>query len=341
MGFISIIELLALLIIAPFAMGLLLRKKSEGLVCVLAYGFMIEWATFFVCAVPAIILERRLSEFTYPLLGLWLVLSFAGLVLFFKKKEKMPKAASLSKSEIIYLGIFIALVAFQLYKAVFYAYEDGDDSFYVATSQVASASDRMFLMDAYKGNPTEIEYRYALAPFSIWIAMLGRVCGVHIATLSHIVIPVVFILLTYIIYNEIANLFFKDSKEKKYMFLSLVAVFEMFSNVSTSTSGTFMLTRARQGKEALACIVIPLLFLEIFRMIKADYELSVRRWILLLTICMGASLTSVFANILIPFMILFLVICELVKKCPVKKILATCLVIVPNLCVVLLYYFLD
>lgn len=341
MNIISVVVLVAILILAPLFMGFPFRKEGESIWGSFPYGIVVEWALFFALAVPAILLKRTLSELIYTVLVLWFIFALCGALFFIKSEKHRHKAAVLSKSEIIYLGIFLALVAFQLYKAVFYAYADGDDSFYVATSQVANASDKMFMADAYKGNATTMEYRYALAPFPIWIAMISRLSKVNVATLSHVIIPVVFIPLTYIIYNKIAICFFKEDKEKRYMFLSLVAVFEMFSNVSTSTSGTFLLTRARQGKEALACIIIPLMFLEIYEIIKADYELSFRQWALLLFLCVGASLTSVFANILVPFMVLFLIICEIVKKCPVKRILAKCLVVVPNLCVALLYIFLD
>lgn len=341
MGFISFVILFSILILVPLLMGLLFKGEGAGCAISLAYGFVAEWAVFFVMAIPAIILKRSLSELIYPVLGLWLIGAFAGAIYFFKSGKCKIRWNALTKSEIVYLGIFLAIVAFQLYKTVFYAYADGDDSFYVATSQVANASDKMFLADAYKGDATSIEYRYALAPFPIWIAMVSRLSGVNVATLSHVIIPVVFIILTYIIYNEIAGILFAEDKEKKYMFLSLVAVFEMFSNVSTSTSGTFMLTRARQGKEALACIVIPLMFFVIFRMIKSGFELPLMRWFLLLLISVGASLTSVFANILVPFMVLFLVICEIVQKCPLKRILASCVVVLPNLCVALLYIVLD
>lgn len=341
MSIISIFVLLIILILAPLSMGLMFKEEGSGKAISFVYGFVIEWATFFVLAIPAILFKRRLSELIYFVLGVWLIFSFLGLFSFFRCGKRGSIRCLLSKSEIIYLGIFLALVAFQLYKAVFYAYADGDDSFYVATSQVADASDKMFIMDAYKGNPTRIEYRYALAPFPVWIALVSRLSGVNAATVSHVIIPLVFIPLTYIIYDEIAILFFDEDREKRYMFLCLVAVFEMFSNVSTSTSGTFLLTRARQGKEALACIVIPLMFLMIGRMIKSDFELSIKRWFLFLLISVGASLTSVFANMLIPFMILFLVICEIVGKCTIKKILASSLVALPNLCVALLYIVLD
>lgn len=340
MGVFSFFVLLTIFILFPFLLGALFKGEETGYAVSLAYGFAVEWATFFVLAIPAIIFKRSLSELIYPVLGIWLVLSVVGGVLFVKSKKQFKRCV-LSKTEIIYLGIFLAIVGFQLYKAVFYAYEDGDDAFYVATSQIANASDRMFLMDAYKGTATTMEYRYALAPFPIWIAMVSRLSGVNVATLSHVIIPVVFISLTYIIYNEIAGLLFNGEREKKYMLLSLVALFEMFSNVSTSTSGTFLLTRARQGKEALACIVIPLVFLEVYRIIKSGYDIKFRQWAFLVVLCTAGALTSVFANLLIPFMILFLIICELINKCPIKRILADCLVVLPSLCVAFLYFFLD
>ena len=226
-----------------------------------------------------------------------------------------------------------------LYKTIFYAYADGDDSFYVATARTAEISDTMYLLDAYVGVPlSEPNYRYGFAPFPIWIATLARVGRIDATTLSFSILSPMLILVTYFLFNEISKLLFgAQNREKRYMFLILAAVFEMFSNVSTSTAGTFMLTRARQGKEALACIVLPFAFYELFRLLKADGNVKLRDFLILFATASAASLTSLLGNVLVPLMFMAAGIWMIVKRKNIKNILLLAMSVAVNVCTVLLY----
>ncbi len=237
----------------------------------------------------------------------------------------------------LFLALFIGVVLFQLYKAIFYAYEDGDDAYYISVAASAASSDTMYKLDAYMGIPTSVNYRYALAPFPIWIACLTRLSGLNTAFIAHALLPAFLLLVTYVIYIEISKLLFKESKEKQYMLLTLISVFFMFENVSTSTEGTFLLTRARQGKEALADIILPFLFLMILKLLKADLQIKASDWLMLLITLIAASLTSVLGNILAPLMILFLFIISIIKK-KFKLLPGIAALVIPNACMCLIYY---
>lgn len=341
MTVLQVFETTILLLVLPMAMGLLLRKEKESLLISFVYGYILQWAIFFVVCVPEIIKKGTLSRVSKITIAVYAVCAVLGLVKYFLTKKERNRPAVLSKSEIIYLAVFLGLVLFQIYKALFFAYEDGDDSFYVSISQYSAVADRMYTADAYRGTPTVIWYRYALAPFPEWIASFAQRTGINAAIFSHTIIPPVFIVITYIIFNEIAKLLFKEDAEKRYMFLALIAVFEMFENVSTSTSGTFLLTRARQGKEALACIVLPLLFFEIFCVIKNDCKISFSMFVLMVCTGISASLTSMFGNMLAPVMTAFLLLYILIKKKGLKSFILTGLTIVPNALAVLLYLIVD
>ncbi len=339
--FLQGLMLCAGLLILPLFMGFVPSKKNTDLKLVWATGFLCEWAVVFVCFLPAIIkqmpfhMPALLSLFICAFIGL------VGLVIAIAEKRFMNAFSSkkklLSKSEIIYLGIFLAIVLFQLYKTIFYAYEDGDDAFYVATSQIAATSDTMYRLEAYLGIPIEMNYRYALAPFPMWIAAISYLTKINVVIISHTVLPPILILVTYAIYVEISKLLYEEDRKKRYIFLMLLALLFMFENVSTSTQGTFLLTRARQGKEALANVILPFLFLTGFRIIKEKCEVKFRDWLLLVITSTATALTSLLGNILAPLMVLALLIYMLVKKQKFTKILAIGTSVIPCALAVLLY----
>ncbi len=341
MTVLQVFETIILLLVLPAAMGLLLRKEKESMLITFVYGYILQWAVFFVVCVPYIIKRGRLSHVSKITIAVYAVCALGGIVKYLFSKKNRITVRILSKSEIVYLAVFLGLVIFQIYKALFFAYEDGDDSFYVSISQYSAVADYMYTTDAYRGTPSVIWYRYALAPFPEWIASFAQRTGINAAIFSHTIIPPVFIVITYIIFNEIAKLLFEEDAEKRYMFLVLLAVFEMFENVSTSTSGTFLLTRARQGKEALACIVLPLLFFEIYYVIKNGCKISFLMFLLMVCTSISAALTSMFGNMLAPLMVGFLMLYVVIKKKGLKAFLLAGLTIVPNALAVLLYLIVD
>lgn len=305
---------------------------------IFVYGFALEWAVFFLTAVPLIVLDKPFIILYKAWMAESVVLVLAGMAVFMLSKEKrVSNYMLLTKSEVIYLGLFLAIVLFQFYKTVFYSYEDGDDAFYVSMANVIDENSSMYRTEPYLGVASLINYRYAIAPFPMWLAVIAKFVGINGAIIAHTVIPVFLILVTYAIFNEIAILLFEDNREKRFMFLTLAAAYEMFSAVSTSTSGRFLLTRARQGKEALANIILPLLFYEIFRIIKNSCEIRFNDLLRLAVVCAASALTSTFGNVLAPIMVMALCLYLLIVNKSLKKAVAAAFAVIPNLLTVLLY----
>ena len=345
MTVLGIIGLTASLLIVPFFMGLLTMETSESVFVTAVRGLITEWAIFTVVSVPCIIAETSLSLVLTVMVILSLLFSALGILrlMILRRKREIKlyiiKKQLLSKNEMIFLALFLGIVLFQLYKALFYAYEDGDDAYYISVAASAAASDTMYKTDAYMGTAASVNYRYALAPFPIWISCLTRISGFKTAFIAHTVLPAFLLIVTYVIYIQISKLLFKESIEKQYMLLTLLSVFFMFENVSTSTQGTFLLTRARQGKEALANIILPFLFLMFLKLIKNDLNVKAAEWLMLLITLTSAALTSVLGNILAPVMILFLFIYTAIKK-KFKLLPGLAALVIPNACMCVLYYLL-
>ena len=110
------------------------------------------------------------------------------------------------------------------------------------------------------------------------------------------------------------------------------------ANVSTSTAGTFMLTRARQGKEALACIILPLLFYELFYILKAEGQVKITDFLILISTSSAAALSSFLGNVLVPLMLFGAGIWMLVKRKGFKNIFLLAAATVINLLAILVYF---
>ena len=84
-----------------------------------------------------------------------------------------------TKLEVLLWFIFGTLLAIQLYMTAFYAYPDGDDAFYTVTSVITETSQNMYINIPYTGETSVLDKRHAFSSAPIFMAFLGKVCGVH------------------------------------------------------------------------------------------------------------------------------------------------------------------
>jgi len=150
---------------------------------------------------------------------------------------------------------------------------------------------------------------------------------------------VILIPITYVIYNAVADRLYENNKTGKYMFLCLIAVFVLFAHYSYNSAEVFLLTRTRQGKEALANIIIPILFYDMLA--KASMEelkYDAKNYISIILIGISAALTSVFGNVLVLMMIFAAFIYSFYRRADIKyKLMTAALAILP-LVTVAFYY---
>ncbi len=195
---------------------------------------------------------------------------------------------------ILFWLVFAGLLLFQLYMSYHLAYSDGDDAFYLPVSVTALEADSMYLNNPYTGNTQIIDVRHGLGPYPIWLAYLAKFTGVNATVMAQSMLPVVLIVLTYVVYLEIgrgllAGSMFKDARAKNEdkpethkegnihaenegwmlpLFMIFVSALQIFGNYSFYTGATFLLTRSRQGKEALGNLILPMIFLLLLEMSK-------------------------------------------------------------------------
>lgn len=194
-------------------------------------------------------------------------------------------------------GIFIVLWFIQMIALFILAVNDGDDAFYMAVAERARESGELYTANVYSFGTTGLNYRYAMAPFPIWIAFLSRISGVHTLTIGHVVLGIMLVTMSYVVYAELGKNLFDNNRKKQLLFLIFIAVLYVWGNTSSHTAESFLLLRSRQGKALVAGLVFPAVFALILKIGKSleqckviclqDYFLAA---VIILTGCLGSTL---------------------------------------------------
>lgn len=367
---ISIFSLLFWLIIIPFCIGLIPvnfispYKRNPGLVILAGYFCM--WALFEVITIPAVLWVQyhNFSVASDCFTVLSILSAIAGLVVWYRsmkngkpgllfgvnknkndisviKKRKMKLLADITWEERIEWLLFLGLVGFQLYKAAAYASFDGDDAYYVVESLIAQQADVMYRILPYTGGSTGLDVRHVLAVFPMWVAFIAVKSDIHATIVSHVVMPLLLIPLTYLVYYEIGKaLFGKRSagehgrgKENLPVFMILMCMFQIFGNVSIYTNETFFLTRTWQGKAVAGSLVIPAfiwLFLLIYDGVRKEKRTDAGLWILLVCVNMTAGICSSIAVFIVSILIAVTAFCLMLVERDFKVLLKIGAACIPN-----------
>lgn len=385
---IQIIGLLFWLVIIPFCIGLIPAnfisedRRHPGLTFLAGYFTM--WALYGIVTIP-VVLFVKYDNFILAsncFMTLSVLCAAAGVWLLYRNRsdrkpaEFMQYIRGMGWAERIEWLLFFLLLGFQLYKAAAYASFDGDDAYYVVESLIAQQADTMYSILPYTGRHTGLDIRHALAVFPMWIAFVATKSHIHATILSHTVMPLILIPLTYLVYYEIGRVLFarqggKDellSRENLPVFMILMGVFQIFGNGSIYTNETFFLTRTWQGKAVAGSLVIPALlwlFLLLYdgmgiresfgrRRIgggkrPADGEAAVagRRhqeerktaglWFLLVCVNMTAGICSSIAVFLVSILMAVTALCLALTERDYKVVLKMGAVCIPNAVYVLAY----
>lgn len=358
---IKIVGLVLWLFLIPFCIGLIpmpwIPEKKRNVGVVLVAGYLIMLPLCWLVTVPCILFVKYYSFlvmvkwFTVLLAAAALLGIGAGVWIYKNGRPVLHRSdldmGGMALAEKAGWLLFFALVAWQLYKAFTLTSFDGDDAEYVAQSLVTWQSNTMYLIRPYTGGTTSLDIRHSLAVLPIWVAYIGRMTGLHTTILAHSVLPFVWIPLTYFVFYEVGKHLLKGKKEFLPAFMVLMALLQIFGNVSIFTNETFFLTRTWQGKAVAASFVLPLtvwLLLWIFdgkEGKKRRKEPAAGMWALLALANMTAGVCTsmmVFLNaVMIGAAAFWLALAERKFSILVKAGLAC----VPNVIYMLLYLFLH
>ncbi|MBR5799074.1 MAG: hypothetical protein IKY23_03335 [Lachnospiraceae bacterium] len=291
MVFLNCLGLIFWLLVLPFGIGLLpaalLPSKDRTPGVIFLAGYFGVFALLELVGIPIVLttVYHGFSYLTYVYMSVCLLAAAAGVLLFLQKKKKGLWRLEagiclkrLSMEEKIGYLLFFLVLGFQLYMAFTRASFDGDDAYYGVQSVIAQQIDMLYRFNPYTGDSMPLDARHALALIPAWEAFVGRMSGVHATIISHSVMPLVLLPLTYLLYFQIGKKLLADKKEMLPMFMILISLFQMFGNVSIYTAETFLLTRTWQGKSVAANLVLPAviwIFLMLFDEAKQEQETDI------------------------------------------------------------------
>ena len=285
----KMIGLVVWLMVIPVGLGLLFRKspkrehlpkKLQTAGVTLLIGYLLLFALLEMVGIPIMLLSvyHGYSRMVILYAALQILGAGAGYGFWIyrgKKARKTNLSGALKETDNILwlrrapydswegrllLVLFLLLVGFQLCMAFTRASFDGDDAYYVVQALTAQQTDTLYRIDPNRGVSMPLDARHALALFPIWEAFVGTMCGIHATVMAHSVAPLFLIPLTYLIYYEIGRELFCNKKSLLPMFMVLMALWQMFGNVSIYTTETFFLTRTWQGKSFAGNFIIPAVF---------------------------------------------------------------------------------
>ena len=344
--------LILLLILAPFGTGLMINRfmdeENRSFVAAYVAGFLTLLALFQLITVPIVFMdpwgfETVVNIFTvittlFTGMGIIVTMHYWRRVgKIFRKQSGFTERGRLEQIQWILVFVLIGL---QLFMAVTHASFDGDDAFYVVQSVITDETNTMYRILPYTGGSTRLDMRHAMAVFPIWIAYIARMTGIHATIVSHTILPVILIPLTYMIYYEIGKKLWKEKSEQLPSYMIFVCLLQIFGNVSIYNNATFLLMRTWQGKSMLANVVIPGVFMVLLWIFEGEPGKRSRRagaWILLFMLNITAAMMSTASVFLNSFLIGIMAIVFSLQEKNIKILFKMAACCIPCVVYALLY----
>ncbi len=350
----QIISLIFWLFAVPFAMGLLpaslFPEKDRSAGCIFLSGYMVLFALFELIGIPVAILKIYNGFST-----LCVIFAIAAVLLgavgvfytLYMRGKGYRLCLSLHVKEFswedkFYMLLFLILVGFQLYMSFTRASFDGDDSYYNVQGVIAQQIDTLYRINPNTGISSPLDARHALALFPIWEAFIGKMSGIHMTIVAHSIVPFVLLPLTYLVYFKIGQRLFEEKKDRLPVFMVLMALFQMFGNVSIYTNETFLLTRTWQGKSVAGNLILPAVFWIFFCLFDKEKEERSKReqtgyWLLLAVLNLAAGVSSSLAVMLSSLLVAGLAFLFMIKEKKFAILVKAGLTCIPGALYVLTY----
>ena len=203
--------------------------------------------------------------------------------------------------EYVIIAIVILGLIIQVVLQIVRAYEEVDDSFYVSVATTAIGNDRLYRQVPYSGIGDLFRARHGLAPFPIWLTVISRYSGMKVVSLAHVMVPSVFLLLTYGVYAVFGKILLGEKKRYLPVFMLFTELLVTFGFYSYMTPEKFFITRLREGKATLASLILPGIIMCLFMILqslKEDKKTDFRLYLLLFLLNGAGCLSSTMAAFL-------------------------------------------
>lgn len=274
-------------------------------------GHIFLWAGFQVIAIPMVLTQNTFSRILRSYLVFMVAMLIFALGAFLKRRSKGVAYGKIFASSTVktkdkrnslwWIAVGVLLLL-QLACIIFLAYQEGDDSYYVALSTSNLDTNRLYMQLPYTGLTTDLQSRHALAPFPVWISFIAKMTGFHPAFLAHVLLPIFLIPLGYCVFYMLGTKMFAEKKYLLPIFMTFVEAMVLFGGYSVYSTENFLLVRTAQGKAVLGNIVVPFLFLLMYLLLNAlekGKRLGMNYWHLLAAVMLAGCLCSTLGTFLL------------------------------------------
>lgn len=319
----KVLMCILLLVVVPTCMGLILvdplERGDKSLALLLPAGYIVMMVSFEIVTVP-IFLTTSYHNFKYvcfiytpvmlalSALGVWMMVRREhreGVVGISDLKTRMSRALQPYRKGsieakviwIIAVLILVVMVILAETRVIF----DGDDAYYVTQSLISWQDGTMYVIQPYTGRAGSMDTRHALAVFTMWIAYIGKLTGIHTTVVCHTVLPIVIIPLTILCYLELGIRLLRKNKEMICYYIVFIELLILFGRVSIYTSEAFLMARTWQGKSMAANLLIPMTFVALMMTFSTENK---ARWNILICVNAAAGIFSSLAVVLVSVLIL-------------------------------------
>lgn len=291
--------LLIFFLIVPVLLGLLVtrffKKEKNDILFAIVIGYIIEFAICEIISILMIFMEKSYNALLLTYLSIITLLSIISFILNLKRIKEIIKVnfEEIKKLPKLLSVICILLISFQIYQYVFYTHIDDDDAFYVGTATTSIQTNSLYKYSSTTGGTSGEQnlMRYRLGPFPLYLAINSSILNTHPAIVAHVMFPIFFVPLVYIIYYLIGKHIFKENKESAILLVIFINILKIWGCYSIRTSQTFFLFRIWQGKAILASMILPLVWLLFMKANDNNFNF-ITCFLLFLTILAGNLTTT-------------------------------------------------
>lgn len=275
----GILLFIVLSLFVPYLLGTIWTKKlsrvyeQNSIALALVMGTLTMFACYQIPAVFMIIKRYPFRQLTIVFVCEIVILCVFSLIynarrykdILSKKKEELHL---IWKESVLVKVLMVSFLCMVIGQAVLLSYADiydTDDARYLSEGLDAIQTNQMLLTHPLTGealdSPIGEMVKDVVSPWSMFLASMSELTQIHIATLSHVLIPLVLIPLCYLIYWLLSiKIFSFAQREKRILFMNFLCVLFMFGRLSAFWDSAYLLYRIWQGKAILAAIIIPFLF---------------------------------------------------------------------------------
>lgn len=250
------------------------KEYSNSVAFRYVMGFITQLAIFQLLCVPWTFLKLKFHLLVYVYST---IIFIYCLIVAYKiiKAHKTPKLFKLTKPDPVSLVVIILILCQTAIPVFFTTYAGGDDATYVVRALDILYNDNLYLSHPFTGNYQplfEVSSKMLLTSFVPFTSYLSKISGIHVAIVTHTLIPLWLTPIAYIVYYLLGKLLLPIKSVNFFMlFLCVINIFGGYSNYTLTLR---LLVCIWHGKAVMAAIILPFLIFCSIRLFKEKADIK-------------------------------------------------------------------